>query len=162
LDDAAAAIGAGADLIIAPGSNRRVIDYVRRRGVMMVPGVMTPTEIEHNLELGLRLMKFFPAEQAGGVAYLRTLNGPYPNATFVPTGGIGRSSLPAYLTLPSVAFCAGTWIAPATAVAAGDMALVAGLASEAVATVAQARAIRVPRSAGVSLIQGEARDAAGV
>lgn len=131
------AIAAGATLIVAPGLNPAVVGHVLDRGVPMVPGVATPSEVERALELELTLLKLFPAGPLGGPAYLRALAGPYPMVRFVPTGGIAAAALGEYLALPNVAAVGGTWLTPRDAVAAGDWGAVERLAREA-RTVAEA------------------------
>ena len=83
-----AAIAAGASFLVAPGFNPAIVDHVLGRGIPMLPGVCTPSEIEQALARGLHLVKFFPAAAMGGVGYLRALAGPYPMVRYVPTGGI--------------------------------------------------------------------------
>lgn len=160
LADADAAIRAGAEMIVAPGSNRRVIDFVREGDTLMVPGVVTPTEIEDNIDRGIQLMKFFPAEASGGVPYLRALAAPFPGVRFMPTGGVRPETLASYLALPSVAACGGTWIAPPDVVDAGDFETVARLAREAVAIVAGSRdGTGRPRATGSTSVATRPADA---
>jgi 2-dehydro-3-deoxyphosphogluconate aldolase/(4S)-4-hydroxy-2-oxoglutarate aldolase len=106
------AIDAGAQFIVSPGTNPRVIEHVRKRGLTICPGVVTPTDIELAMSLGITTLKFFPAEAMGGVATLKALAGPYPDVRFIPTGGITPELLPSYLQLPSVVACGGSWLAP--------------------------------------------------
>jgi 2-dehydro-3-deoxyphosphogluconate aldolase/(4S)-4-hydroxy-2-oxoglutarate aldolase len=113
------AIDAGAQFIVAPGTNPKVVEHVRKRGVAMIPGVATPTEIEQAISLGVATLKFFPAETLGGVAMLKALAGPYPNIRFIPTGGITPELLPRYLQLSSVLACGGSWLAPRHLLAEG-------------------------------------------
>jgi 2-dehydro-3-deoxyphosphogluconate aldolase/(4S)-4-hydroxy-2-oxoglutarate aldolase len=113
------AIDAGAQFLVAPGTNPKVVEHVLERGVAMVPGVVTPSEIELAMSLGLTTLKYFPAEQMGGVATLKALAGPYPDIRFVPTGGITPELLPSYLKLSNVAACGGSWLAPRDLLAAG-------------------------------------------
>lgn len=141
-EQAGAALDAGAELIVAPGTNRSVVEAVLARGGVMVPGVATPSDIEANLELGIRVMKLFPAEILGGVRYLKALAGPYRDARFVPTGGVTAENLASYLELPTVAACGGTWIAPKAALVGRDWPGIAATAREAAAIVADTRAGR--------------------
>jgi 2-dehydro-3-deoxyphosphogluconate aldolase / (4S)-4-hydroxy-2-oxoglutarate aldolase len=120
VEQADRAIDAGAQFIVAPGTNPRVVEHVLQRGLPMIPGVATPTDIELALSLGVTTLKFFPAEQMGGVATLSALVGPYPDIRFLPTGGISPTLLPQYLRLPSVVACGGSWLAPRDLLAAGD------------------------------------------
>ena len=113
------AIDAGAQFIVAPGTNPRVVEHVRLRDVTMCPGVATPTDIELALSLGITTMKFFPAETMGGVAAIKALAGPYPEIGFIPTGGITPELLPSYLRLASVVACGGSWLAPRQLLAEG-------------------------------------------
>jgi 2-dehydro-3-deoxyphosphogluconate aldolase/(4S)-4-hydroxy-2-oxoglutarate aldolase len=106
------AIDAGAQFIVAPGTNPRIVEQVLKRGLPMIPGVVTPSEVELATSLGAPALKFFPAEAMGGVATLKALAGPYPDARFIPTGGITPEMVPSYLRLPSVVACGGSWMAP--------------------------------------------------
>lgn len=133
------AIEAGAEFIVAPGSNPEVIRTTLDAGVAMIPGVATPTEVEANLERGLSILKLFPAEVIGGVGMLRALRGPYPNVRFVPTGGIGTANLGSYLAEPNVIACGGSWLADGVTRAA-ELSRVSDLCREAAAIVAQAHA----------------------
>jgi len=134
-----AAIAAGASFLVAPGFNPAIVDHVLGRGIPMLPGVCTPSEIEQALARGLHLVKFFPAAAMGGVAYLRALAGPYPMVRYVPTGGITAGDVAGYLALPSVVAVGGTWLAAGDLVAAGAWETIRGLAAEAAAIVGRAR-----------------------
>jgi 2-dehydro-3-deoxyphosphogluconate aldolase/(4S)-4-hydroxy-2-oxoglutarate aldolase len=118
------AIGAGAQFIVAPGTNPNVVEHCRIRSVPIVPGVATPTDIELALSHGASTLKFFPAENMGGVGTLKALVGPYPDVRFIPTGGITPEKLPSYFALPSVLACGGSWLAPRELLAAGDFAAI--------------------------------------
>lgn len=110
---------AGARFAVAPGLNARVVEHARDTGFPMIPGVCTPTEIEAAMELGVRVMKFFPAEATGGLRYLAAVAAPYARVEFLPTGGITPALLPAYLAEPAVVACGGSWMAPASWISAG-------------------------------------------
>lgn len=140
-----AAIAAGAAFVVAPGFNPSVVDHVLGRGVPMLPGVCTPTEIEQAFERGLGLVKFFPAAAMGGVGFLRALAGPYPMVSYVPTGGITLGDVAEYLGLPSVVAVGGTWLATRDLVAAGAWETIQGLAADAAAMVQQVRGIDAVR-----------------
>jgi len=131
VEQADVAAAAGAQFLVAPGLSPAVAARACTLGIPLLPGVCTPTEIEQAADLGLRLLKFFPAEAAGGVAYLEALGGPFRDVRFVPTGGIGPGNLAAYLELPLVAACGGSWMAPPPLVAAGDFGAVTRLAAAA-------------------------------
>jgi 2-dehydro-3-deoxyphosphogluconate aldolase/(4S)-4-hydroxy-2-oxoglutarate aldolase len=130
-DDADIAVAAGARFLVAPGFSSALVKRSLGLGVPMIPGVLTPTEIQAATGLGMRLLKLFPAEAAGGVAYLKALSGPFRDVRFVPTGGISPDNLTAYLDLPLVAACGGSWMAPADLIAAGDFTAIARLARQA-------------------------------
>ena len=125
------ALSAGALFIVAPGFNPSLAEEALAAGVPYIPGVMTPTEIEAAMGLGLTVLKFFPAEAAGGVKMLKSLSGPYAGVKFVPTGGITPENAGEYLALPNVGCVGGTWLAPGDALAAGDWARVTRLAEQA-------------------------------
>jgi 2-dehydro-3-deoxyphosphogluconate aldolase/(4S)-4-hydroxy-2-oxoglutarate aldolase len=126
------AIGAGAQFLVAPGTNPRVVEHVLKRGIPMVPGVVTPSEIELAMSLDLSTLKYFPAETMGGVTTLKALAGPYPDIRFVPTGGITPELLPNYLRLPNVVACGGSWLAPRDLLTAGKFDAIACLVEQAV------------------------------
>jgi 2-dehydro-3-deoxyphosphogluconate aldolase/(4S)-4-hydroxy-2-oxoglutarate aldolase len=134
-----AAIAAGASFIVAPGLNPTVVDHVLGRGIPMLPGVCTPSEIEQALARGLRLVKLFPAAAMGGVGFLRALAGPYPMVRYVPSGGITPANVAEYLAVPFVAAVGGTWLATPDVVAAGEWETIRGLAADAAAMVRRAR-----------------------
>ncbi|MFC7928824.1 bifunctional 4-hydroxy-2-oxoglutarate aldolase/2-dehydro-3-deoxy-phosphogluconate aldolase [Streptomyces cinereoruber] len=127
------AVGAGARFLVSPGWTGRLLDAMRESGVPFLPGVSTASEVVALLERGVDAMKFFPAEAAGGVPYLKSLAGPLPQARFCPTGGVSAASAPAYLALPNVGCVGGTWMLPPDALAARDWARVESLAREAAA-----------------------------
>ncbi|MFG2866642.1 bifunctional 4-hydroxy-2-oxoglutarate aldolase/2-dehydro-3-deoxy-phosphogluconate aldolase [Streptomyces sp. NPDC048338] len=125
------AVGAGARFLVSPGWTEGLLVAMRESGVPFLPGVSTTSEVVALLEQGVRDMKFFPAEAAGGVRYLSSLAGPLPQARFCPTGGISLASAPSYLALPNVACVGGTWMLPPDALASRDWARVESLAREA-------------------------------
>ncbi|MGK5696556.1 bifunctional 4-hydroxy-2-oxoglutarate aldolase/2-dehydro-3-deoxy-phosphogluconate aldolase [Streptomyces sp. URMC 128] len=132
-EQVAATVAAGARFLVSPGWTDVLLEAMRGSGVPFLPGVSTTSEVVALLERGVREMKFFPAEAAGGTAYLRSLAGPLPQARFCPTGGIGPASAPDYLGLPNVACVGGSWMLPQDAVAARDWGRVETLAREAAA-----------------------------
>lgn len=117
---AADARAAGAKFIVAPGFSPAVVEYCRSVDLPVFPGVCTPTEIEMALGAGLSVLKFFPAEPMGGLAFLKAIAAPYPGVSFMPTGGIGPSNLAAYLAFSRVVACGGSWMAPNDWIAAGQ------------------------------------------
>ncbi|MFE7119754.1 bifunctional 4-hydroxy-2-oxoglutarate aldolase/2-dehydro-3-deoxy-phosphogluconate aldolase, partial [Streptomyces sp. NPDC057654] len=126
-----AAVEAGSRFLVSPGWTPSLLESMRASGVPFLPGVSTTSEVVTLLEQGVTELKFFPAEAAGGTAYLKSLASPLPQARFCPTGGIGLTSAPAYLALPNVGCVGGTWMLPADALRAKDWARVEQLAREA-------------------------------
>lgn len=124
-------VAAGARFLVSPGWTDTLLTAMRVSGVPFLPGVSTTSEVVALLERGVTEMKFFPAEAAGGTAYLKSLSSPLPQAAFCPTGGITAESAPSYLALPNVRCVGGTWMLPADAIAAKDWDRVAALAREA-------------------------------
>ncbi len=112
-DQARQAVDAGARFIVAPGFGAAVVDWCLGHDVPVFPGVCTPTEVELALARGLSTLKFFPAEAAGGITYLKALAGPYGAVQFIPTGGINATNIVSYLALRNVVACGGSWMAPA-------------------------------------------------
>jgi len=113
---------AGAAFGVAPGLNRNVLDEAAKQGLPFAPGVATPSDIEAALEHGCRVMKFFPAEPSGGLAYLQSMAAPYLHLGlhFIPLGGLNEENLRAWLDSPLVCAVGGSWIAPRDLVRAKD------------------------------------------
>ncbi|QYA93844.1 bifunctional 4-hydroxy-2-oxoglutarate aldolase/2-dehydro-3-deoxy-phosphogluconate aldolase [Streptomyces anulatus] len=126
-------VDAGARFLVSPGWTDALLEAMKASGVPFLPGVSTTSEVVALLERGVREMKFFPAEAAGGTAYLKALSAPLPQARFCPTGGISLASAPSYLALPNVGCVGGSWMVPGDAVAVKDWDRVARLAAEAAA-----------------------------
>lgn len=126
---------AGAVFGLAPGLNPRIVETAAECGLVFAPGVMTPSEVERALELGCKLLKYFPAEAAGGIAMLQALAGPYAHTgvKFIPTGGITPNNLGDYLKLPIVAAIGGSWMVDKTLVAAGRWDAITRLTRDALA-----------------------------
>jgi len=138
-----AAIEAGAAFLVAPGFNAVVVDHALARAIPIIPGVCTPSEIEHALAREIWLLKLFPAGPIGGIPYLKALTGPYPMVRFVPTGGVTIANLAEYLAVPTVVACGGSWLAKADLVRAGDFDAIAALAGDAVAVARGVRGVEV-------------------
>jgi 2-dehydro-3-deoxyphosphogluconate aldolase/(4S)-4-hydroxy-2-oxoglutarate aldolase len=132
LDDARRMIGIGASFVVSPGTDEEMIAYCVEHDVLVLPGVCTPTEVLRALRAGARLLKFFPAEAAGGVDYLRALSGPFRDVSFVPTGGISEANLESYLRLAQVAACGGSWMVSPGLLTAGEFDEITRLARRAV------------------------------
>jgi len=105
------AVAAGADFIISPGFNPTTVNYCIKNGIKIIPGINNPSQIEQALELGINVVKFFPAEASGGVNMVKALVGPYSQIKLMPTGGIKPSNVMDYLAVPQVVACGGSWIA---------------------------------------------------
>lgn len=106
-----ASIEAGVDFIVSPGFNPRTVQYCIDKCVAIVPGVNNPSLVEQAMEMGLRTLKFFPAEPSGGTGMLKALTAVYP-VKFMPTGGVSLKNVDEYLSIPSVLACGGTWMVP--------------------------------------------------
>ncbi|ELJ8710230.1 bifunctional 4-hydroxy-2-oxoglutarate aldolase/2-dehydro-3-deoxy-phosphogluconate aldolase [Vibrio cholerae] len=113
------AIAAGADFIVSPGLNPTTVKYCQQRNIAIIPGVNNPSLVEQAMEMGLRTLKFFPAEPSGGIAMLKALSAVYP-VSFMPTGGINPNNAQEYLALKSVVACGGTWMVPTELMDKGD------------------------------------------
>ncbi len=133
------AVAAGAQYIVAPGFDAIIVDWCQQRKVPVLPGVATPTEINMALAKGLSVLKFFPAEELGGVGMLKALYGPYPDVMFIPTGGINTTNLTDYLALPNVLACGGSWMATGSTITAGQFDEIARLSRNAHVLVRRAR-----------------------
>jgi len=118
--DVEAAVAAGADFLVSPGLTPVLAEALIGCGVLSLPGVATAGEAMAASEKGFELLKFFPAEQAGGMEYLKSLRGPLPDLRFCPTGSITREKAPDYLALPNVVCVGGSWIASGPMIAASD------------------------------------------
>lgn len=106
----------GVDFGVSPGTTPSLLAEVRRCGLPFLPGVASASEVMGAMEAGFERLKFFPAEQAGGIAMLRALSGPFPGAAFCPTGGVGPGNAADYLAQPNVRCVGGSWLAPAAAI----------------------------------------------
>ncbi|KAF2780438.1 KHG/KDPG aldolase [Streptomyces sp. OM5714] len=124
-------VAAGARFLVSPGWTDKLLEAMRGSGVPFLPGVSTTSEVVALLERGVREMKFFPAEAAGGTAYLKALAAPLPQARFCPTGGITPASAPEFLALPNVGCVGGSWMLPKDAIDGRDWGRVEALAREA-------------------------------
>jgi 2-dehydro-3-deoxyphosphogluconate aldolase/(4S)-4-hydroxy-2-oxoglutarate aldolase len=127
------AAAAGSKFIVSPGATGQVFAAARNSAVPLLPGAITPSEMMAALEEGLDFLKFFPAEQAGGAAFLKSLASPFAGLRFCPTGGVTVKNAGDYLSLPNVICVGGSWVAPDDAVKSGDWALIEKLARDAAA-----------------------------
>ncbi|WP_240206242.1 bifunctional 4-hydroxy-2-oxoglutarate aldolase/2-dehydro-3-deoxy-phosphogluconate aldolase [Vibrio sp. CyArs1] len=128
------AIEAGVDFIVSPGFNPRTVQYCLDKNVPIVPGVNNPSLVEQAMEMGLRTLKFFPAEPSGGVNMLKALTAVYP-VKFMPTGGVSLKNVDDYLSIKSVLACGGTWMVPTNLIDEGRWEELGQLVKDAVAHV---------------------------
>ena len=128
------AIEAGAKFIVSPGFNPTIVKYCQEKGCPIVPGINNPSGVEAALELGLDCVKFFPAEQAGGLEMIKAMSAPYGNVKFMPTGGINPKNVNDYLAFPKILCCGGSWMVKSDMISAGDFEGITALVREAVDT----------------------------
>ena len=129
--DAQAAKDAGCTFAVSPGYTSTIGNACREIGLQLLPGTATASEVMQANADGYFFLKFFPAMQAGGIAMLKALAGPFTDVVFCPTGGITLATAPDFLALPNVKVCGGSWLTPADAVAAKDWVRITQLAREA-------------------------------
>lgn len=115
-----AAVDSGAEAVVSPGLDPLMVNHCLNKGVPVLPGVCTPSEVQQALSLGLTRLKFFPAELSGGLKMVKMLLGVYRMLTLMPTGGINPDNLQDYLAVDRVLCCGGTWLAPESMMAAGE------------------------------------------
>ncbi len=132
VDQVKKAVEAGAQFIVTPGFNPKVVDYCVEQNIPIIPGLNTPTMVEWALDRGVKVVKFFPANLSGGPKMLRSLAGPYPDMRFMPTGGINNDSLNKYLELPNVIACGGSWIVRKELISEGKFEEIKKLIKEAI------------------------------
>ncbi len=135
---AEAALDAGAGFIVSPGLDERVIEVARSAGTPAFPGVCTATELQRAHNLGLEVVKFFPAQVAGGIPAIKALSSVFRAMRFIPTGGVAPANLADFLALPAVLACGGSWLTPASLVENGDFNGIRELAEQAVAITREA------------------------
>jgi len=132
-------VSAGAKFIVSPGLHDDVFDAANDLSIPIIPGVATATEAQHAWNLGLRILKFFPAGQAGGIGMIKALAAVFRDVVFMPTGSVSPDNLRDYLKLPAVLACGGSWLTPSDAMKGGNYERIAELAAEAVAIAKEAR-----------------------
>lgn len=115
-DHARLSLSAGADFLVSPGLSPETVDFAQANDSIIIPGVITPTEVQQAIALGLELLKFFPAEQAGGASMLKAFHAVYPELQFMPTGGINLSNLGDYIKLPNIFAVGGSWVCTTAAI----------------------------------------------
>ncbi len=129
------AVAAGAKFIVSPGFNPSVVDWCLENNIPILPGVCTPSDIEAGLSRGLSTLKFFPAEASGGIEMLKNFAGPFPNLTFVPTGGISLANIKEYAKQPNILAVGGSWMVKPDLIEAKDWPAITKLCSDAVSVI---------------------------
>jgi 2-dehydro-3-deoxyphosphogluconate aldolase/(4S)-4-hydroxy-2-oxoglutarate aldolase len=133
------AVAAGAKFIVSPGLNPRIVKYCVEKGILITPGCCNPSDIEQALENGLEVVKFFPAEPAGGLKMIKAIAAPYVGLKFMPTGGINASNVKDYLAYDRIVACGGSWMVKGSLVDEGNFEEITRLTKEAVKIVKEAR-----------------------
>ena len=133
------AVAAGAKFIVSPGINPKVVKYCVEKGIPITPGCITPSEVEIAIENGLEVVKFFPAEQAGGLAMIKAMAAPYVGMKFMPTGGISPENVREYLAYDRIIACGGSWMVKGDLIKAGNFDKIVELTKEAAAIVKEIR-----------------------
>jgi len=133
------AVAAGAKFIVSPGLNPRIVKYCVEKGILITPGCANASDIEQALENGLEVVKFFPAEPAGGLPMIKALAAPYVGVKFMPTGGISAKNVRDYLAYDRIIACGGSWMVKNDLVKAGDFATITEMTKEAVQIVKESR-----------------------
>ena len=129
------AVGAGAKFVVSAGLNPKIVEYCISRGVPIAPGCSSPSDIEKAMEFGLRVVKFFPAEQAGGLDFIKAVAAPYSMMKFMPTGGINAANIGKYLAFDKILACGGSWMVNADMISAGRFDEITELCKTAMRTV---------------------------
>ena len=135
------AVKAGAKFIVSPGLNPEVVKWCQAHEVPVIPGIVTPTEMAQAIGLGLTMVKFFPAEPAGGLKYIRAIAAPYTMMKFMPTGGINPQNVREYLAYDRIAACGGSWMVKGSLIKSGDFDKITALTREAVELVHTVREV---------------------
>jgi 2-dehydro-3-deoxyphosphogluconate aldolase/(4S)-4-hydroxy-2-oxoglutarate aldolase len=125
------AVAAGAKFIVSPGINPKVVDYCVKKNIPITPGTCNPSNVETALEFGLDVVKFFPAEPAGGLKYIKAIAAPYVGMKFMPTGGINAENVKDYLKYDRILACGGSWMVKGDLIKAGDFDKIRELTAEA-------------------------------
>ncbi|MBQ4419604.1 MAG: bifunctional 4-hydroxy-2-oxoglutarate aldolase/2-dehydro-3-deoxy-phosphogluconate aldolase [Synergistaceae bacterium] len=133
------AVNAGAKFIVSPGLNPKVVKYCVDNNIPITPGTQTPSEMEQALELGLKVVKFFPAEPAGGLNMIKAVAAPYTQLKFIPTGGINSKNVRDYLMYDRILACGGSWMVKKDLIAAGQWDKIKSMVKEAAEIVKEMR-----------------------
>ena len=139
IDQVNRAVKAGAKFIVSPGFDPEIVDYCLENNIPVFPGCVTPSEVAQAVKRGLKVVKFFPAEQAGGIAMIKAMAAPYTMVKFMPTGGINTKNLADYLSCDKILCCGGSWMVKGDMIKAGEFDKICTMAKEAVAKVKEIR-----------------------
>ena len=139
IDQVDRAVAAGAKFIVSPGINPKVVDYCVKKNIPITPGTCNPSNVETALEFGLDVVKFFPAEPAGGLKYIKAIAAPYVGMKFMPTGGINEKNVRDYLAYDRILACGGSWMVKGDLIKAGDFEKIKELTAQAVQIVKEIR-----------------------
>lgn len=138
-EQAERAVAAGAKFIVSPGFNPRVVKHCVENDIFIIPGCSTPSDIEQALENGLEVVKFFPAEPAGGLGMIKAVAAPYGNVKFMPTGGINPKNVKDYLAYEKILACGGSWMVKEELIETGNFEKILEYTKEAVNIVKESR-----------------------
>lgn len=133
------AVDAGAKFIVSPGFDPEIVDYCLEKNIPVFPGCISPSEVAQAVKRGLKVVKFFPAEQAGGLPMLKAMAAPYPMLKFMPTGGISAKNLKEYLGFEKIICCGGSWMVKGDLIKNGEFDRIAEMTREAVELAASVR-----------------------
>ena len=133
------AVAAGAKFIVSPGINPKIVDYCVKKNIPITPGTCNPSNVETALEFGLDVVKFFPAEPAGGLKYIKAIAAPYTGVCFMPTGGINAENVKEYLKYDRIIACGGSWMVKGDLIKSGNFEKIKELTAEAAAIVKEIR-----------------------
>ena len=139
IDQVDRAVAAGAKFIVSPGFDPEIVDYCIEKEIPIFPGTVTPSEVAQAVKRGLKVVKFFPAEQFGGISTIKALAAPYVGIKFMPTGGVSAKNLRDYLECDKIVACGGSWMVKGELVKAGDFDKIRELTKEAVALAKEIR-----------------------
>lgn len=139
IDQVDRAVAAGAKFIVSPGFDPEIVDYCLEKEIPVFPGCITPSEVAQAVKRGLKVVKFFPAEQFGGVATIKAMAAPYVGLKFMPTGGVNAKNLESYLGCDKIIACGGSWMVKGDLVKAGKFDEIKAMTEEAVKLVAEIR-----------------------
>jgi 2-dehydro-3-deoxyphosphogluconate aldolase/4-hydroxy-2-oxoglutarate aldolase len=140
IEKAKCAFDAGASFIVSPGFDPKLVEFCLAKNLLIIPGVATASEIQVALSMGIKVLKFFPATELGGVKMIKALSAPFKDARFLPTGGITKENILEFLAVPSVIACGGTWLVKKELLEASNFDAIDSLISEAVQIVSCANA----------------------